>query len=438
MRFFLTCDPTNVRHIFTKNFANYPKGEDFAAVFAVLSGTIFTADGESWRQQRAKIQHVLTRPRLLDFMSRSCGEKVAGGLVPLLTRMADTGTPVDMDDMLGRLVFDLTVKLAFGEDPGCLSKGMPPVPVAAALDTLMGVAFFRHTVPVSCWKMMRRLNIGPEKKLAKAESVLHGFVTEMIQRRIASTRHTNGDVNTVDILSNYISSDPDYLTDSGEPTDFLHKTFINFLVALRDPVGAALPWFVYNLATNPDAVSRICKELAPIAARKRAVSDGSAIVIFEPDETKDLVYLRVALYESLRLYPSGPIERKSVLAEDVLPSGHKVHAGDTVLVSVYAMGRMESVWGEDCRNYRPERWLNDDRAGLRYVPSYKFVSFNTGPRSCPGKNIAVAQMTSVAATVMWNFDVKVVEGHAVEPKLSVVLQMKNGLMVNVNKREEYM
>ncbi|KAK3121223.1 hypothetical protein QOZ80_8BG0648620 [Eleusine coracana subsp. coracana] len=281
--------------------------------------------------------------------------------------------------------------------------------------------------------MMRRLSIGPEKKLAKAESVLHGFVTELIQRRIASSRHTN----TVDILSHYIS-DPDNLNNSGEPTDFLHKTFINFLVALRDPVGAAFPWFNYNLATNPDTVSRIRKELAPIAARKRAASNGSAIVIFEPDETKGLVYLRAALFESLRLYPSGPIERKSVLADDVLPSGHKVHAGDTVLVSVYAMGRMESVWGEDCRKYRPERWLTDDGAGLRYVPSYKFVSFNTGPRSCPGKNIAVAQMMSIAATVMWNFDVEVVEGHAVEPMLSVVLQIKNGLMVNVKRREEHM
>ncbi|TVU42237.1 hypothetical protein EJB05_08631, partial [Eragrostis curvula] len=433
LRFLLTSDPTNVQYMFTKNFANYPKGDEFATVFAVLSGTIFTVDGEPWRQQRTKIQHVLKRPELLDVMSRCCQDKVVGGLMPLLSHMAATGTPFDMADMLGRLVYDLTVMLVFGEDPGSLSAGVGTPPVAAALDAVMEVGFFRHTVPMFCWKILSRLNVGPERKLKAAEELLRGFVAETIHRRIGAARHTD----EVDILSHYIN-DADYLTltDSREPTEFLQRTFINFLVALRDPVGAALPWFVYHLATNPGAVSGIRKELAPIAAaRKSAAADDATVVVFEPDETKGLVYLRAALFESLRLHPPGPIERKTVLADDVLPSGHKVRAGETVLVSVYGMGRMESLWGEDCLEYRPERWLTDDGAGLRHVPSYKFASFNTGPRSCPGKNIAVAQMTCIAAAVVWNFDVEVVEGHAGEPKLSVVLQMKNGLMVNVKQRE---
>lgn len=146
------------------------------------------------------------------------------------------------------------------------------------------------------------------------------------------------------------------------------------------------------------------------------------MVVFERDELERLVYLHAALFESLRLYPPGPIERKVAADDDVLPSGHAVRAGDTVLVLVYSysMARMESVWGED----RPERWLSEDgrpaTKKLGFVPSYKFLAFNTGPRSCIGKNIAVEQMMSIAAAVAWNFDAEVMaEGHAVEPKLSV-------------------
>jgi cytochrome P450 len=119
--------------------------------------------------------------------------------------------------------------------------------------------------------------------------------------------------------------------------------------------------------------------------------------------------------------------------DDVLPSGHAVRAGDTVLVLVYSysMARMESVWGEDCRSTgqrggSPRTYGDGDEDGrpatkkLGFVPSYKFLAFNTGPRSCIGKNIAVEQMMSIAAAVAWNFDVEVMaEGHAVEPKLSV-------------------
>jgi hypothetical protein len=45
------------------------------------------------------------------------------------------------------------------------------------------------------------------------------------------------------------------------------------------------------------------------------------MVVFEPDETKPLVYLHTALFESMRLYPHlpGSIERKEALAGDVLP-----------------------------------------------------------------------------------------------------------------------
>jgi hypothetical protein len=43
-------------------------------------------------------------------------------------------------------------------------------------------------------------------------------------------------------------------------------------------------------------------------------------------------------------------------------------------------------------------------------------------------------MKCVAAAVVWNFDFELLEGHAVEPKLSVALQMKNGLMVKAKKR----
>ncbi|CAL4993046.1 unnamed protein product [Urochloa decumbens] len=437
MRFFLTCDPENVRHIFTTNFANYPKGGDFAAVFGILEGTIFTADGEPWRRQRARIHHVFTRPSFLAFMSCTCRDKVAHGLLPLLSRMAAAGAPFDMDDMLGRLVLDMTATLVFGEDPLCLSADKPAVPVAAAMDAVMEVAFFRHTVPTACWKAMRRLGIGPERNVAAAEAVLWDFVSEKIRRRIAAGVPA---AVHVDILSHYIDDDPDFFEDGGaarEPTDFLLRTFINFMVALRDPVGAALPWLVYSLATHPRVVSTVREELAPIVA-----NDGRAMaaVVFEPEKLRGLVYLRAAVLESLRLYPPGPIERKAVVADDVLPSGHAVCAVETVLVPVYSMGRMESVWGEDCREYRPERWISTSEDGacrLRFVPSYKFLSFNTGPRSCLGKGIAMAQMMTVAAAVAWNFDVEVVEGHAVEHKLSVVLQMKNGLMVKVKRREGY-
>ncbi|KQJ95819.1 noroxomaritidine synthase [Brachypodium distachyon] len=444
MRFFVTCDPANVRHIFTTNQANFPKGAEFAEIFDVMRGSFFTVDGEPVRRQRAKIQTVLGGPRLLARMAASCRDKVEKALLPLFTDMARMGTPFDLQDVVARFVFDVTATPVFGVDPGLLSRigmPMPPVDAAVAMDTVMEVALFRHTVPASCWKAMRWLRVGPERKLAAAHAVLRGFITEMMEKRIKKSREEDvqkGAAPAVDIVSSYIN-DPEYCEENGG--GLLRATLINYMIAGRDTIGTTLPWVFYNLAKSPHAVSIIRDELSPIASRKATGAD--TMMIFEPEETKPLVYLTAALYESLRLYPPGPIERKTVVAGDVLPSGHEVRAGDTVFISLHAMGRMEGVWGKDCLEYNPGRWLpetgEEDGVGkakrLRYVPSHKFLAFNSGPRMCLGKDIALMQLKTVVAAVVWNFDVEVVEGQSVEPKLSCILQIKNGLVVKLKKRQ---
>jgi cytochrome P450 len=427
MRFFFTADPSNVRHIFTSNHANYPKGEEFAEIFDIFSGSILTIDGEACRQQRGMFQSILSNPRFLATMASCCRDKVVNGLLPFLTRMSSMGTPFDMQELITRLVFDLTARPIFGVDPGCLSISMPPMRVATAMDTVMEVALFRHTIPVPFWKVMRRLNLGPERKMAVAHTVLHGFVREMTEKwKIKCADLDN--VAALDILSVYPVDTDDFL---------LSKILLNYMIAGRDTVGTALPWVFYNLAKNPHVVSCIRKEMAPVAALKATAlaSNGTSdMVFFEPEETKALVYLQAAVFESLRLYPPGPIERKTVLADDVLPSGHQLRSGETILVSIYAMGRMESLWSRDCHEYRPERWLSEDGEKLRYVPSHKFMAFNSGPRMCLGKDIAIAQMTTIIAAVVWNFDMEVLGGQTIQPKMSCILQLKNGLTMTVKQR----
>ncbi|XP_044454567.1 noroxomaritidine synthase 1 [Triticum aestivum] len=430
MRFFVTCDPANIRHIFTTNYTNFPKGAEFAAIFDIMSGGIFTIDGEPACRQRTKIKSVLSNPQLVARIEGWSRDKVENNLLLLFTHMARTSTSFNMQELMSRLMFDLAAMPLFGVDPGLLSLDMPPMEAAVAMDTVMEVAYFRVVVPASCWKLMRRLNIGPERKLKAAHKVLRGFVMEMMERRKIDTSSVgNGKQHEgVDIMSSFL--DDPYYTDD----DMFNALTISYMIAARDTVGTALTWIFYNLSQNPNIVSIIRNELSPIASCKVAAHP-DAMVIFEPDETKSLVYLRAVLYETLRLYPPAPLERKMVVTNDILPSGHEVHAGDTILISLHSMGRMEGIWGKDCLNYNPDRWLSEDGNKLRYVPSHKFLAFNSGPRMCLGKDIAVMQMKTVIASTLWNFDVELMKGQCIEPKSSCILEMKNGLIVKLKKRE---
>lgn len=108
--------------------------------------------------------------------------------------------------------------------------------------------------------------------------------------------------------------------------------------------------------------------------------------------------------------------------------------GTKVIYAIYAMGRMEAIWGKDCREFNPERWLRDGR--FMSESAYKFTAFNGGPRLCLGKDFAYYQMKSVAASIIYHYRVKVVENHPVAPKLALTMYMKHGLKVKLDRRDE--
>lgn len=103
-----------------------------------------------------------------------------------------------------------------------------------------------------------------------------------------------------------------------------------------------------------------------------------------------------------------------------------------MIYAIYAMGRMESIWGKDCREFKPERWLKDGK--FMSESAYKFTAFNGGPRLCLGKDFAYYQMKYVAASIICRYHVKVVENHIVEPKIALTMYMKHGIKVGLCKR----
>ncbi|KAK4378106.1 hypothetical protein RND71_004402 [Anisodus tanguticus] len=101
----------------------------------------------------------------------------------------------------------------------------------------------------------------------------------------------------------------------------------------------------------------------------------------------------------------------------------------------YSMGRMENIWGKDCCEYKPERWL-DENGVYKQVSPFKFPVFHAGSRMCLGKDMAYIQMKSIAASVleMFEFDVQLEKGKIPEYVLSLTLRMKGGLPVKVKER----
>ncbi|KAG9145455.1 hypothetical protein Leryth_021446 [Lithospermum erythrorhizon] len=429
----VTCHPRNIEHILKTRFDNYPKGERWQSTFHDLLGQgIFNSDGETWLIQRKTAALEFTTKTLRQAMARWVSQKIRSCLLVILDEATKYQTPVDMQDLLLRLTFDNICGLTFGKDPETLSPQLPENPFALAFDSATEATMQRLLYPSIFWRVLKIVNIGPEARLRKSLEVVENYMAEAIEARKESPSD--------DLLSRFIKKrDNDGKMFS---TSDLKNIALNFILAGRDTSSVALSWFFHLIIKHPQVEEKIIDEISSILSVTRGGENKNkwAEIPLTFEETDKLVYLKAALTETLRLYPSVPQDLKCALSDDVLPDGTFVPAGSIVNYSIYSVGRMKSIWGEDCMEFKPERWLcnKDGDGSFEFEPpsdGYKFMAFNGGPRSCLGKDLAYLQMKSVAAAVLLRYRLSLVPGHCVEQKISLTLFMKNGLKVFVQSRK---
>jgi len=97
---------------------------------------------------------------------------------------------------------------------------------------------------------------------------------------------------------------------------------------------------------------------------------------------------------ALRLYPSVPVNTRTVHKTTVLPTGGGpdqsspvlIRKGDNIAYCIYAMHRRKDLYGEHAEEFRPERWDEDLPLYHDEVnAAWGYLPFNGGPRVCLGR-----------------------------------------------------
>ncbi|KAJ8513320.1 hypothetical protein OPV22_003754 [Ensete ventricosum] len=428
----ITADPRNLEHMLKTKFSNFPKGEYFRGTLRDLLGDgIFNADDEAWRGQRKTASLEFHSAAFRSMTVQSLLELVHSRLLPVLAEAHEHRKPLDLQDVLLRLTFDNVCMIAFGTDPGCLRPGLPEVPFAKAFENATEASTIRFLTPTAIWKALRYLDLGSERCLRQSIHRVDEFAYEVIRRRKKELASGEPEKAT---RSDILTSFTNLRDETGKPYSdkFLRDICVNFILAGRDTSSVAMAWFFWLLSQHQEVEDRILKELRDIVAEREGGGEGE--LVFNPEEVKRMQYLHAALREALRLYPSVPVDHKEVVEDDVFPDSTVLKKGTKVIYAVYAMGRLESIWGKDCRDYKPERWLRD--GSLVSESAYKFPAFNGGPRLCLGRDFAYYQMKFVAASILHRYRVEVAADHPVQPKIALTLYMKHGLPVTLRRRDE--
>lgn len=175
-------------------------------------------------------------------------------------------------------------------------------------------------------------------------------------------------------------------------------------VAAADTVSGVLAAMFFYLLRNPPAHEKLRCEIRETFTNLQYIKSGLQLASCR--------YLRAVIDETLRMSPPG----SSDMVREVLPGGLHLHSdfipqGTQVGTGIYSLHHSQDLY-PDPFNFRPERWIVSDAVSADSVALAEsgFFPFLTGSRGCPGKNLALMQLSVIMARLLFRLDIRAVEG----------------------------
>ncbi|KAJ5479557.1 hypothetical protein N7530_005066 [Penicillium desertorum] len=162
--------------------------------------------------------------------------------------------------------------------------------------------------------------------------------------------------------------------------------------------------FVYYLLRHPNYLQRLRDEIDTPQDRDEL----SPMVQY--NEAQRLPFLQACLKEIYRFHSAavGGLPR-------VVPQGGMTIAGryfpEEVVLSINAwvIHRNPQIFGDDCNNYNPNRWLQKKDQLHRLISDLCAHSWGAGYNQYPGGNVAQFELLKLMATLIRDYDIEQVD-----------------------------
>lgn len=399
-RFYLLSHPDHVEWVLQKNAKNYVKGFNRAKVTILLGNGLVANEGASWLRQRRLMQPAFHRKRLERFaqvMAEETEKMLERWEVP-----AAEDRPLDaakeMKLLTRRVVMRTMFGLAEGDEEG--------ERVARAFETTLSILGVRYFLPLWFGRLPLPFNRRFERALAALDEKVYRIIDE--RRR--------GEADSGDDLLSMLMEARDEETGESMTEKQLRDEVLLLYLAGHETTANTLSWVWYLLSKHPEARRKVQEEVY------RVLEDRPPTF----EDLPQLIYTRMVIDETLRLYPPADTIARKPLEDDVI-GGYRIPAGSALALSPYVTHHRADLW-ENPEGFDPERFAPGYGHGR---PRYAYYPFGGGPRQCIGNSFALMEATLVVAAVAQRYRLDLVPGQEVKARVKGTLTPVPGVWVKL-------
>lgn len=387
-------DPELIKQVLTARPATFRRPAVMAQVAKEMGGIpgVFDAEGVAWRNQRKMVMQAFAPQAVKSYFPAMV--QVAQRLQRRWQAAAMAQKTIDLGADLRLYTVDIVAGLAFGSDVNTIEKGDHAI--QRDLDQFLPTVARRSLAPFAYWRYVRLpRDYALEQCVERMRTAVNGLVVDAKDRMRAEPSRAARPCNMLEAMLAAAARE-----DSGVSERDVAGNVLTMLLAGEDTTSNSLAWLIYLLHRHPDVLHRARVEIL------RIVPDVAALSIEQIDR---LDFIEACAHEALRLKPPAPSVPVEALVDTVV--GDVQIAAGTVVWCVMRHIEQDDQWSANCARFDPQRWCDDT------IDKKTVMSFGAGPRTCPGRYLALLEIKVAIVTLLAGFDIlSVATAHGGEPQ----------------------
>lgn len=354
------------------------------AIDEIVGAGVFSAESDQWRRLRTIATRSLSAAYLREYFTTV--ERVTGRLHHRWSESA--GAPVDVLDDVMRYTLDVTVGLAMGHDLHALDRQGTGLhtrlrDVFPALERRLNAAF-------PYWRYVK---LPADRRLDATVAEIDELVRVQAEKARRRTAAGGEPSNFLEALVTPVDGEPPVTHRE------LVGNVLTMLLAGEDTTSALTSWTLHHLAHDPAEQEKVRAEAAEVL--------GDAPFAADPGTLRRLRYAEAAVTEAMRLHPPAPYLFLQANQPVTMSGTHGRLTLDTDTLLIVPLGygaRHDHTRFPEPDVFRPERWLDGVPPALPDAAAY--LPFGSGPRFCPGRNLALIEATMAVSMACHAFGIR--------------------------------